>query len=65
MSLGLTVEEAMSCPKMMSGSGSEIVHKLRKLREDAGINYFSFGLNDTESISEFNELVMRPLRRER
>ncbi|MCK4583179.1 TIGR03621 family F420-dependent LLM class oxidoreductase [Candidatus Bathyarchaeota archaeon] len=62
-SLGLTVEEARACPKIMFGSGPEIRGRLRELRKDTGINYFSFGLNDAESISEFAGSVMKPLRK--
>lgn len=61
-SFGLTVEEARVCPKMLFGSSSEIRGRLRELRSDTGINYYSFGLNDAESIIEFSESVMKPLR---
>jgi probable F420-dependent oxidoreductase len=59
----IAVEEAMACPKILFGSSSQIVTKLKELREDTGINYFSFGLNDAKLISEFAKTVIEPLRK--
>lgn len=59
---GMTVDEAVACPKILFGSSSEIVSRLKELREVTGIGYYSFGLNDTESINEFAKSVIRPLR---
>jgi probable F420-dependent oxidoreductase len=59
---GITVDEAVACPKIMFGSSSEIVSRLKELREVTGICYYSFGLDDAESIDEFAKSVIRRLR---
>jgi probable F420-dependent oxidoreductase len=59
----IAVEEAVACPLILFGSSSQIVTKLKKLREDTGINYFSFILKDTKLISEFAKTVIEPLRK--
>ena len=58
----ITVDEAVACPKILFGSSSEIVSRLKELREVSGIGYYSFGLNDADSIYEFAKSVIRPLR---
>ena len=58
----ITVDEAVACPKILFGSSSEIVSRLKELREVTGIGYYSFGLNDADSIYEFAKSVIRPLR---
>ena len=47
---------------IIQGYSPFIVGNMKELREDTGINYFSFGLNDAELISEFAKSVMRSLR---
>jgi len=59
---GITVDEAVACPNILFGSSSEIVSRLKELREFTGIGYYSFGLNDAESINEFAKSVIRRLR---
>ena len=59
---GITVDEAVACPNILFGSRSEIVSRLKELREFTGIGYYSFGLNDAESINEFAKSVIRRLR---
>ncbi|MBN2335287.1 TIGR03621 family F420-dependent LLM class oxidoreductase [Candidatus Bathyarchaeota archaeon] len=61
--LGITVDEAYACPKVLFGSCSEIRGKLRELRDETGITYFSLGLSDDASIREFAESVMKPMRK--
>jgi probable F420-dependent oxidoreductase len=61
--IGLTVDEAVACPIILVGSCSEVVSNLKELREDTGINYFSFGLADAKSINEFAKSVIMPLRK--
>ncbi|MCK4826621.1 hypothetical protein KA005_63375 [bacterium] len=60
--MGITVEEAMACPKMLFGSCNEIAGRLKEIRQETGINYFSFGLSDVYSINKFAKAVIKPLR---
>jgi probable F420-dependent oxidoreductase len=57
-SLGLSVVEAMSCPKIMIGSVEEISEKIELFQSKTGIRYFSLGLSDRESIKTFSEKII-------
>jgi len=58
---GVTVEEVTECPQWLIGSSSDIVEKLRRLRDETGINYMVFGPTSAEQFIELAESVLKPL----
>lgn len=49
--LGLTPEQATASPHALAGSVSEIADKLRGLREELGLSYFTWNASDAEALA--------------